>query len=67
MSWLIKIVLDWLLGKILAAIAMLEKDKAAHAVAVDQTKQDNEKASHINEESKSDDVDDAIADSLKHL
>lgn len=64
---LIKYGFEWLATKIAALIAMLEKDqqnkKEAEAIAA----QDNQKASEINEKSSSDEVDQAIDDSLKHL
>jgi hypothetical protein len=71
MAWLlnllVKPVLDWVLGQLRALYTLWKKDRADHAKAVDQAAQDNEKAGHINEESKSDEVDQAIEDSLKHL
>ena len=71
MSWLsgvfIKAILDWIMSKISAAISIWRKDKANHETAVNQAAQDNEKATHINEGSTSDEIDDAGIDSLKHL
>ena len=62
-----KAVIEWLWGKISAAIKLWKKDQANHEAAVHQAALDNEKASQITPESKSDEVDEAITDSLKHI
>lgn len=54
-------------GLIQSYFAKVEKDRADHAAAVAQAAQDNEKATHITEGSKSDEVDSSIDDSLRHL
>lgn len=64
---LIKWVLDWVLGKILALIARDVKDRKDHQESVDQAAQDMQKAKELKPESSEKEVDDAIDDSLKHL
>ena len=71
MSWLVGLVvsalMNWLEKFFADHIAAYEKSRADHQKAVDQAAQDNASAAKINEGSKSDDVDQAIDDSFKHL
>jgi hypothetical protein len=64
---LIKWILDWVLGKILALIARGEKDRRNHQESVDQAAQDMQKAKELKPESSEKEVDEAIDSSLKHL
>jgi hypothetical protein len=60
-------IIQYLGGLITSYLAKVQKDKEDHAKAVNQAALDNEKAQAITPESKSDDVDQAITDSLHHL
>lgn len=64
---IVREIIQYLGGLIRDYLAKAEKQREDHQKAVDQAAQDNEKASHITPGSKSDDVDQAINDSLHHL
>lgn len=71
MSWLgadlVKWVLDWLWGKISAAISVFIKDKENTAVAKSEADQDTAKAAKLKPDSNQKEVSDAIDDTLKHF
>lgn len=66
-AFIIKEILSWLANRLAGYFAAMAKDKADHEKAVNQSAQDNEKATHINEGSTSDEVDAAIADQFRHV
>ena len=71
MSWLVsalvKPILDWLWGKLSAAIALYKKDQVAHQAQVDQAAQDSQKAKELKPDSTEGATDAAIDDELNHL
>ena len=71
LAWLegsvIKFALDWLWGKISAAISKAEKVQADHKAAVDQAAQDSKKAEELPSDATAAQTDDAIDDELKHF
>lgn len=66
-GWIVSAVLSWLETFFAKQIAAHKKDLADHDKAVNQAAQDNASAAKINDGSKSDDIDKAIEDSLKHF
>lgn len=66
-GWIVSAVMNWLEKFFADHIAAYEADKVSHAAAISQAAQDNEKSNHINEASKSDEIDSAADDSLKHV
>jgi hypothetical protein len=67
LNWLIKPILDWLLGKLLAAIEVYERDKKAHQSAVNQAAQDTQKAKELKPDATAKETDDSIDDMFKHI
>jgi len=67
LGWIIKPILDWLLGRILGAIAAFEKDKKAHESAVNQAAQDTKKAKELKPDATAKETDDALDDMFHHV
>jgi len=65
-GWIVTAVMNWLAKYFATHIAAYKRDMAAKKAAEAQAAQDNAKADKITEGSTSDEVDQAIDDSLKH-
>lgn len=66
-GWIIKPILEWIGGKIIAAIQLWEKDRINHQNNVDQSAQDMQKAKDLKKDASAKETDEAIDDAFKHL
>lgn len=66
-GWLVKAILDWVLGKILALVAAGKKQIKDHKENQDQAAQDAKKAKELKPDATEKEVDDAIDDQLNRF
>lgn len=66
-GWLVKAILDWVLGKLLALVSAGKKQIKDHKQNQDQAAQDAKKANELKPDATEKEIDDAIDDQLNRF